>query len=115
MAPFWTDTPIEDWPTTETRLIEMPDGEQRPVTANWLVWEYYDWMIRTRRITAERIVALAMQDDYKPPRTFEESFSAVCTGWGLMHIEVLEMFKPQIERRKAELRRQLRELSSRQG
>lgn len=113
MAPFWTDAPIEDWPTTETRLIEIPDGTQRPVTATWLVWEYYDWITRTEVVTPERLVTLAIRDAEEMNRAFEESFAAGCIAWAQMRIQVLGMFKPHVEARKAELLRQLRELSAR--
>jgi hypothetical protein len=74
---FFTEKETEYWLETETRLLPMPDGSQKPVTSFRLVWGAFDFLVKVGRKTPARLVELSLLNAQEMNLSFEESFPAV--------------------------------------
>lgn len=99
MAPFWTEKQIEDWLTQESRVITLPCGTCRCISANRLFWENYDWMLDVKLWghSDAFFVDLAMRWAAESGHSFEESFVNACAAYCTMLRGVVEECRPQIE------------------
>lgn len=74
---FFTEKETEYWLETETRLLPMPNGSEKPVTSFRLVWGALDFLVEVGSYTPARLVELSLINAQEMKISFEESFPAV--------------------------------------
>ena len=77
MSRALTEQETDYWLQLETRQLPMPDGSERAFTDRRTLWNAYDFLQDWGKLTAPRIVELAMQEQEKCNLPFEVTFPHV--------------------------------------
>lgn len=77
MADFLTEKAIEDYLTSETRDVALPNGRTEVVTATKLFWTQLDLLIEARITTLDDLIRLTHLDKRDTSRDFATSFQSV--------------------------------------
>jgi hypothetical protein len=77
MAFFISEKETEDYLSEETRMIPMPDGEQRAFTGFKLMWRSLDYLVLTTDYSSKDLVEQAAVNAEETGCSFEDSFPNV--------------------------------------
>lgn len=77
MGTFWTEKEIEEWVTSETRILILPDGIKRPFTGYKLMWSIHDDLVWLGGYSPKQLIGWAVQETELSGVSFEKTFPAI--------------------------------------
>ena len=80
-----TEKQIEAYLESETRMLTMPNGQQRAVRQFNLLWSVFDDIQGANMFSSEKMIALADSFSRRKGIPFEEGLQSIC---GEIHRQV---------------------------